>query len=305
MNNKIETLRAVCFTKDDMKNITNLSDTFTDKEIEFMVEFKKIYELGLDQLKKFIDKLDSEGKDLDTYSIQYYIDILNNGPLGTYVRKFSKDKKYFVNTPDTLGMLGNKAYSPTNNALYQDSPKQLGCAVDTFNKLPQFFQKTMETAIKQTEEVFRSSLKSSMQIDNTLPTIDKNQKLRYAEETKGDWVKRSNGCYLVKDSYYYIAIDQVSAKIFDKVKEELGDENFRMYSDKKKYDPFSDKNESTATNQKIEKNVVVGDKTQKVTLDLMGDVFDSEDKRDASIKIQNDSKDKEYKLNTVEGQLGN
>lgn len=306
MKNTVEILRAICYTKEDLNTITNLADSFTEKEIEFMVEFKKIYELGLDQLKKFIDKLDKEGKDLDTYTIQYYVDILTNGPLGSYVRQFSEFKKYFVNTPDTLGMLGNKNYSPENITIFSTDNYPLGCATDTFNKLPRFIQDGLKNGIKQVEDVFRTSLKSSSEVDNTLPIVDKSNQKRHDEEPSGKWVLRSNGNFMVKDSYYYQVIDDISQDIFDKVKLEIGEEDFRVYKDKKQYSPFdSDKNESTSTNNKIKKNITENGKTFEVTLDLMGDVFDSVEKRKNSIIVQSDSKDKEYKLNTVEGQLGN
>ena len=59
MRNKIEILRSILFTKEDLVNYKNIDDKFSKVEIEFMVEFKKIYELGLNQLEKFINKLES------------------------------------------------------------------------------------------------------------------------------------------------------------------------------------------------------------------------------------------------------
>ena len=305
MKNNVELLRAICFTSEDMKDITNLADSFTEKEIEFMVEFKKIYELGLTQLKKFVEKLDEEGKDLDTYTIQYYVDILNNGPLGAYVQEYTELLKYFTKTPDIMGHVGNKNYSPANVTIYSTDNYPLGCAVDTYNKLPKFIQDTLKNAIEQTEDVFRTSLKSSTEVDNTLPIVDKSPQKRHDEEPVGKWVLRANGNYMVKDSYYYKVIDKISQAIFDSVKMSIGEEDFRMYKDKKQYDPFdSEKNESTATNNKIKKNIVSGDKTQEVTLDILGDVFDSEERRGSVLTISSDTQDTDYKLNTVKGQLG-
>jgi hypothetical protein len=137
VRNKVETLRSICFTIEDLSNITNLGDVYTPKDIEFMVEFKKIYELGLTQLKKFIDKLDSEGNEIDEYSIQYYVKILLNGPLGSYVRGYSEGKKYFSNIPDCLGQLGNKTRSISNTTIISNDPVSLGSSVDINNKLHQ------------------------------------------------------------------------------------------------------------------------------------------------------------------------
>ena len=306
MTNKVETLRAICYTEEDLKNITNLADLFTPKEIEFMVEFKKIYELGLGQLQKFIDKLDSEGKDLDTYTILYYITVLINGPLGVYVREFSKDKKYFINTPDIMGLLGNKTKSGTNITIHADGDYSLGCSVDMFNRLPGFMQDTLITSIKQTENVFRDSLKSSYEIDNTLPIADKNNQLRYNEEKLGKFVLRSNGSYMVKDSYFYLAVSDKSEDIFKKVEDHLGEEDFRIWKDKKLYNAFdSEKNISISTNSKIKKNYYDGDITKELTLDLMGDEFDSEEVRSSILEIEGVEKNVKFKLHTNEGQLGN
>ena len=84
MRNRVEILRAIEFTKKDLEDITNLDELvqFSDKDKEFMEEFKKVYELGLNQLELFINKLDKEGSELDEYSIQYYVSQLLTGPLG-------------------------------------------------------------------------------------------------------------------------------------------------------------------------------------------------------------------------------
>ena len=304
--NKVEILRAICFTQDDMNTIQNLNDAFTDKEIEFMGEFKKIYEFGVNQLEIFINKLDEEGKDLDTYTIQYYIDVLRSGPLSEYVKTLSEGKKYFPNTPDSMGGLGNKTKCPSNTTLFETMGYSLGCAVDTFNKLPAFMQKTLIASTDLTEDIFRSGLTTSTVIDNTLPIMDKKPQDRYNEEDPGKWVLKSNGSYLVKDNYYYLAVSRTAQDIFDKIEEYLQTETFRMWSDKKEYFPFdSDKNTSTSSNDTVEKQFTDGDSTEIIVLDLMGDIFDSDERRKSALKIENDSKNKEYILSTNEGQLGN
>jgi hypothetical protein len=305
MINKVELLRSVLFTKEDFENITNLDDKFTEKDVEFMIEFKKIYELGLIQLEKFVKKLDEEGKYLDTYSILYYKSILANGPLGQYFRLLMKDKKYFVPTPDSMGISGNNNYSPANITISNDYSIALGCNTDTFNKLPNFIQSNISTAIKQTEKLFKGCLRSTTEVDNTLPLVDKKPQGRYDDEIKGELVTKSNGNFCVKDSYQYLEIKKVSKDIFASVKSELGDEDFRLYSDKKKYHPFSsDYNQSTSNERKIMKNIIRRDDVEEFELDLLGDVFESDKKRSATLKISNPSKDKYYAMNTNEGQLG-
>jgi hypothetical protein len=306
MNNKIEILRAICFTEEDIKSITNFGDAFSKKEIEFMIEFKKIYELGLDQLKKFVDKLDEEGKDLDSYSIRYYIDILSNGPLGAYLPDLFKDKKYLETLPDVLGTVGNMNRTTQNVTVWNTDRYPLVVSVDTFNKLPPFSQSTLGDSIKQVEDVFRTSLLSSVIVDNTLPIVNKNNKKRHDEEPAGKWGTVANGNYLVKDVYYFTVILEISQSIFEAVKEQIGEEHFRIYKDFKLYSPFNPlTNESKAINNKIEKATTENDLTVIDTLDLMGDVVDSFARRESKLIVPSDEEDKEYLLHTVEGQLGN
>ena len=304
MKNKIEILRALCYTKEDLETITNLGDSFTEKEVEFIVEFKKIYELGLKQLKKFIDKLDEEGKDLDEYSIQYYVRILQNGPLKKWVYEYSKDKKYFINIPDGMGKNGNNSFDSLNITNFSEDSYRLGTTVDIFNKVPQCIQNSLKGIVKQTEEVFRTGLKSSMVHDNTLPIIDKAPQQRYSYEPKGEWTLAPNGNYLVKDRFFKNVVEKISQSIFDSVKVYLGDENFRIWADRKTYFPFdSSKNTSTATNNEIKKKVTQGENTVVISLDLLGDEMDSENLRKSVLKINVDGKTLEYPLHTNVGQL--
>lgn len=304
MSVKSEILRAICFTEEDLNNIQNLGEEFLDIDISFVVEFKKIYELGLPQLKKFIDKLDTEGKDLDIQSIIYYKTILMNGPLGTYVREYSKDKKYFGSYPDSLGLLGNFSNSGASvtNTLYDSYP--LGASVDTFNKLPDYIQKAT-SLIKTTEDLFRASVTSSTINDNTLPLVDKKSQDRYNKELDGGWSSTSNATYLNMDVDYVKSVEKVSQKIFDSVKESISEENFRIFEHYKTYSPFdSKKNTSKSSNISLDKEYQKGDKKEIIKIDLLGDVIDSEEKRARVLKIEDELKDLEYNLNTNTGQLG-
>lgn len=312
MTNKVELLRSLCFTKEDMETITKVSentkieDIFSDKEIEFMVEFKKIYELGLDQLEKFIKKMDEEGNKLDEYSIMYYVRTLLNGPLANYVRKLAVDKKYFlVKTPETIGQLGNTTRGPSNITAYLYGGYQLGTSVDVYNKLPLFSQVTLSNSVKITEDVFRSSLKSSTEVDNTLPIVDKSNQRRYTLEPIGRWSILPNGNYIVKDSIYYIVIANTSERIFTKVKDLLGEDDFRIFKSKKEYNPFDPKkNLTTGGIYKIEKEVEENKNKRKIDMDIMGDEYDSEKRRKSVLKVVSNDKTKEYQLNSNTGQLG-
>lgn len=307
MRNKVEILRAIEFTVEDLDNIINLDDIddFSDKDKEFVEEFKKIYELGLTQLERFINKLDEEGEDLDEYSIQYYVRCLLNGPLGNYARELSEDKNYFVETPDIMGILGNNLFSTQNSTVLPGYEYSLGTSVEIFNKIPGFIQDSLSNSMEQTESLFRNNLFSSTIIDNTLPIIDKAPQDRYDEEPTGEWVLKSNGSYLVKDSYFKLALESLNQTLFEEIKNYLEDENYRIYIDKKSYNPFGDDNDSISSNLEIKRNEMEGDNEQEISLDLMGKVQDSFEKRRNVLKIENIEKDEEYALNTNEGQLGN
>jgi len=301
MNNKVEILRSLCFTKEDMEDITNLGDAFSEIDIDFMVEFKKIYELGLPQLYKFIDKLDSDGSELDEYSIMYYTSILRNGPLGVYVSEYSKDKKYFSSYPDILGNNGNLNISISNTSMYMEKPVSLGCSVDTFNKLPSFMQKTL-AFVNTSEEMFKSSLISGIVHDNTLPLADKKPQLRYDKESS--WDIYSHGSYMTKDLRFIDIIQKISGDLYDKIKETIGSENFRIFEQNKTYSPFNvEKNQSVSTNTKIKKKLKSGDISQDVELDILGDVLDTPEKRGNLLKISNDEKSTDYERNTPTGEV--
>lgn len=308
MNNKVETLRAFCFTTEDLNNITNQPELFSAEEVDFMIEFKKTFELGTEQLKKFINKLDREGSVLDTYTIQYYVDNLKNGPLSKYVEEYSAGKKYFKLSPDSMGCMGNLTRCPQNSPSVGTSVYPLGCSVDTYNKLPPFIQENLVNSVKQVEDIFRGCLKSSVEIDNTLPVVDKYPFQRYSAEAGGSngWESTPCGNYMVKDCTFFKTLEATSIPIGENVKTFLGDEDYRMYLDKKEYNPFApDLNTSISENTKIIRNITNGDVSKIVEVDLMGDVFDSDAKREAEIIIPKDGNEYVVKLNSNRGQLGN
>lgn len=308
MRNRVEILRAIEFTKDDLKDVINLDELvqFSDKEKEFMEEFKKIYELGLNQLELFINKLDEEGSELDEYTIQYYVSQLLTGPLGQYARKLGEDKKYFTKSPIMMGFGGNIETTTSNTAIIQNTKPPFGVNVDIYNKLPLFLQTQVTSSVSKTEEIFRSGMVSSVFMDNTLQIIDKNPQLRYDTEPSGEWQKKSHGSYCVRDVGFRNTITEISPAIFDKVKTYLGDEDFRIYLDKKTYNPFDpEKNTSTSANYKFKRILREGDDIEEeVDVDILGAVNDTFDRRESVLKVDNGDKNVEYKLNTNQGQLG-
>jgi hypothetical protein len=308
MRNKIELLRAIYFDEDDYKNISEFNHSFTEKEREFMFEFKKIYELGLNQLEKFIKKLKDEGKELEPWDIIYYVTQLLNGILSSHAKALADELEcpYFEELPNNLGSLGNRNQTKSNATVSLGYQHQLGAMVDTFNNLPDFIQKTIGESVLDTEDLFRGSLFAATRNDNTLPLIDKKPQERYTKEPKGEWVLLANANYIIKDSFYYKVMENVRDKIFEKVKEFLGDEDYRIFEDNKSYKTFdSEDNNSKAEQFIIKKIVKEGDKEEILETDLFGSIFDSIEKRKFEMVVSKPESDKKYLTNTNIGQLGN
>lgn len=304
MRNKIDILRALYFDENDYRNILNAGDDFPEKEREFMLEFKKIYELGLRQLEKFMMKLKDEGAELEVWDIVYYVNQLLNGPLRSFAIGVANEEKipYFADMPKSMGTLGNKSTTNMNTTVCFGYPTPLNVAVDSFNSAPGFMHKNLGLGVFLTEELFKLSLASSVIIDNTLPLADKKPQDRYKEEPTGEWVKKSNASYLVKDSLYLKIFDPIRSQIFEKVKEVVGEENFRIYLDNKLFNPFNPDYNTSATKQFILKKKI-GE--TEIETDLFGAVYDSFEKRKVELQIPQPESDKKYKLNTNQGQLGN
>ena len=303
MRNKVEILRSIQYTKDDVVNFPSLSAIadYDELDFEFMEEFKKVYEMGLNQLESFIKKLDEEGEDLDVYSIQYYTKALLHGPLSNFAKELGKDKNYFLPTPDIMGVSGNKYRASANTTILPTTPLALGANVDIYNKLPAFMQKSVTAAVKECENVFQNSAFGTTFMDNTLPIVDKSPSDRYDKEPTGELNTLPHGNLGVKDSFFFEVMSEINQSIFEKVEEYLNSENFRLFKDNKEYAPFdSEDNTSTSENYKIER-IITPDNI--VILDLLGTPMDSIERREAVLKIETDEAVVEYDLHSNVGQL--
>lgn len=308
MRNKIDILRALCFTKEDLNTITNLGDMFTDLEIDFMVEFKKVFELGEEYLKKFIDKIDKEGEELKIWDVEYYVEHLFNSPWRKEVEKLAKDKKYFVPNPNSMGTFGNLNITRHNVSLQEGDIIPSDVSTDIFVKAPDFIRDIISESHNQTEQMFRSSMYHAVYYDNTLPLVDKKTRQRSSSEPSGGLVKQPNGNYCIRDVAYRLDMQPIREQIFEKVKEKIEEENYRLFLDRKYYNSFEPSQNTAYSSifefdKKIVEKVEGGeDKEEIIKMDIMGDPFD---KRDSKIKINAPEKNKEFLLNTIEGQLGN
>jgi hypothetical protein len=326
MINKIEILRAITFDVDYTKNLQNEDFKFTDQEIDFMIQFKMIYEIGEEQLIKFLDLLEEKGDELDEYSIQYYVRQLSVGPLkgilAPYlIKEDGSVRKYFAKKPDSMGVLGNFERTIHNTSIMEGYALPIGLPVDVINKTPPYITSISDTATDIVERMFKSSLASSTIIDNTLPLVDKDPQNRYFKESTGDIVKEAHGNHMVKDVYYLENTAPIKSQIFEKVEEYLGEEEFEIYKFNKIYNPFNpSKNDSITTKQifEVESAEVFYDfeensfmtyngnlkesiVAKKIQTDMFGNEYDSDLKRARIYKIPNMVDDKEYLLNSGVG----
>jgi len=301
MRNKIEILRAVCFSKDDIKNYNNLPFSFKDIEIEFMEEFKKIYELGLNQLERFIIKLDKDGNQLEPQDTQYYVKQLLNGPYSTYAAELGRGKKYFIPTTDNIGILRNNEITGTSTSLYIDDKYPIETPTDILNKTPLSIQNMIKVSTETVEVLFRSSLFTSVAYDNTLPIVDKKNQTRYSQERSGAWLQQAHGNFNVKDAYYRTKMEPARAEIADIVRSDIGDERYRVYEDKKQFSPFNPySNNGYSANFVLDKKLTNDENAPVIKEDIYGNVVDD---RNTEIVIDNNSTNKEFFPNTVSGQL--
>ena len=326
MRNSIEILRTICFNEESMSSVELDGFDFEDKEIEFMIEFKKIYEIGETQLKKFLDLLEEEGSELDEYSIQYYVNQLTSGPLlpillPLLVKEDETFRLYFGKRPDIMGVMGNVELTKNNSPSLEGYPNPIGVSVDTYNKMPSFLQNMIIKSTDIVEDVFKSSMRSSTIVDNTLPLVDKTNQDRYSEEPKGERVLKSHGNYLIKDSYFFVAMTDIRSQIFEKVKEILGEENYRLYEENKLYNPFNPEKNTSQTSKHVVKETIIevlhdfenngymsynGNLVESlsgriVENDLFGNAYDSDQKREILHKIPNIEENREYLLNSISG----
>jgi hypothetical protein len=187
--------------------------------------------------------------------------------------------------------------------------------------LPEFMQNMVFESSGIVEDVFKTSMRSSVIIDNTLPLMDKDNQTRYAEEPLGDRVLKSHGNYIIKDSHYYVRMSDVRSEIFENVKKDLGEENYRLYEEYKLYNPFDSEKNTSKTAKYIVKETVVdvlydlenneymtynGNVTESLSgrilaNDLFGNDYDSDQKRAKYYKIPNIEENKEYLLNSISG----
>jgi len=320
MDKKVERLRAVETTAKQVQSlIINLSAIGDFKEVDFelMESFKSIMHLGTEQLKKFIDLLESKGKDLDVYSIYYYTKQLRIGPLQAEVNKLvaltdESVKTYWKLSPDTLGLLGNINRSQVNVSIPDFSEALTNIDSLTVAKMPVFIVQNIQEANLVANSMFDLACTKTLDFDNNQrPLFDFKEKL-YNLFFSNDTNKSPHGLRMVSDTETLKEFQGISSRIQPIVKEFLGEEDYRVYLGKRLYNLFTSANKTSNIQVKrkleyTEVNLDSGErelKSVEVKTNLIGSVFDGDEYRKKDISIDTPGKNKKLKLHTVEGQLG-
>jgi phage antirepressor YoqD-like protein len=283
---------------------------FTSTDLDCMESFKSIMQLGTDQLKAFIDLLDKEGKNLDEYSIYYYTKQLNNGPLKLFVSAYTVNedgttKKYWKLTPDTIGLIGNTNRSQINIPIVSFLTELTNIDTLTVSKMPPFIVDNIKQSVLLTNSIFTLGYESTLRFDTNGAT-------RLQLEVAGNYNKTPHGSYVVSDTETLSTFSQLAAPIQTKVKEFIGEEDYRMYLAKRGYNLFVSSN--VTTNTKVERkldytqtNLDTGKPETKsvvIVTDLTGNTFDSDKAREGKLVIEYVGENVKLNLHTVEGQLG-
>lgn len=294
MRNKIEILRAIYFSEEDFETIKDFEVQFTDTQKQLILEFKKIYELGKNQLLKFIKKISTEGINLEACEIEYFTNQLFNGPFKKYVCEFvgllesKEDQYYFKNNPDVMGTWATYNTNNKNTALVTGARDELGVPVDIYNKCPQFIKTNIDDITKLTSDLFKTNVQASTINDNTLPLVDKKPQQRILDEPKGGWNFAPCGNYLVKDVAYRILTNDIRKDIFEKDIKKATKDSYKIFKDRRNYNPFSSENTSTSKAFEVNtelKEVIrninddIEEKTETLILDLFGNQWESDERR--------------------------
>lgn len=294
MRNELEILRSIYFDEEDYQKIKNFELNFGENLKELMFEFKKIYELGLDQLFKFIKLLNEYGPSMKPWEIDYFKYQLLNGPFKDevegMVKLLEEDNKYLESNPDVLGVWGDYEKTYGNTAVITSTPIQKGVKDSMYRFFPNFIKNSVDDITNLTEEMFRGNVKSSTIHDNTLPFWDKEPSKRVDLEPIGSWTMDGDGRgnYFIKNTSWRILMDGVKSDIQPEIEKYYGDA-YKLLKDKREYNPFdSNMNDSETKIYKMVKEVdseikniedTTDIKNFEMELDIFGDQFEGEQRR--------------------------
>jgi hypothetical protein len=301
MRNKVEILRALVRIEDDMDRLDiPKSWDVKDVDVEFIVEFKKVYEMGITKLKEFLEKLESDGKDLDEFTIKYYMDNLQSGPFGKLLADLTTDSKYFKPASVLLGSVTRTPRTQSNTEPVLNSPQLSPTHPDMFRMMTVPVYDMVVNAEEMVSDVHKRSILSKVGYDNTLNEVDKNPRYNKIE---GELNDEAHGSYSVTDvSYYKNVSSAIVDDILDIVKSYLGDEAYRLYLDDRIYNPY-DEEHNTSTSVVSMGIKVLKESENYLEYSILRFLKDNLDRRSFKLTIETEEENKEYLIHTTDGAL--
>ena len=252
-NVKAQVLRSLFINKKQFENLIErdcdgklngqFQHNYTESDLDFMENFLKIFELGLDQLETFIGMLQSaEGLlKLDECSILYYLRQLLNGPFACAAYDISKlasgeSINLLASVSDGIGTLGNAVRGNISTTVYGLEP--FNAALDLYNNLPPYMQQNIQDSTRAATNVFNYNFENSVFNDNTLPFIDKFPKLRVNNEWSKGFTDFASACLNLKDIPLFNDLQDISNNIFESIKTALGPAANRLFEFRKLVNSF-------------------------------------------------------------------
>lgn len=247
-NIKAQVLRSLFINKKQFENLIvrdcngklqgDFMHNFSESELDFMENYLQIFELGLDQLEKFMSMLASaEGLlKLDECTILYYLRQLLNGPFSCAAYDLSRiisgqDLNLLASVSDGVGTLGNAVRSNAATTVYGLEP--FNAALDLYNKLPPFMQNNINDGAAATSNVFNYNFEQQIYNDNTLPYIDKFPILRVNNEYSQGFTNFAAGNLMLKDVPFFNTLRNISNNIFSSIRDALGPAANRLFEFRK------------------------------------------------------------------------
>ena len=276
-NKSVETLRALELTKDQFTSIieTDCKDqdrgpilgyTFSEKDKELCESFKKVYQLGFNQLRIFVDDLIKGNPEIDEQAALYYIRLLYNGPFTNQVavyaqnpyRGLGREQNCFFPSPDIMACLANTAQQKAGGSAYYGSSSDI--STNLTKKTPAFIRRNLNTCQRTCSDVFNYNSESAIYSDNTLPYIDKRTVERVNSEYLGEYASSTIavGNLMLKDIKFSNVLRGIADSIIQLVESYLGPDAFRLFNYKRDINFFDpEQNISKTENGKVCKSFLI------------------------------------------------
>ena len=276
-NKSVETLRALELTKDQFVSVieTDCKDqskgpilgyTFSNKDKELCESFKKVYQLGLNQLRIFVDDLIKGNPEINEQAALYYMRQLYNGPFTNQVAIYAQNpyrgrgrvQNCFFPSPDILGCLANTAQQNAGTAIYYGESNDI--SLNLVKKTPAFICRNLNNCQRTCAQVIQYNTESAVYSDNTLPYIDKRSTERVNTEYLGRYTASTIavGNLMLKDINFSNILRSIANTIIGIIEDYLGLDAFRLFEYKRNINFFDpEQNISKTENGQVCKSFLI------------------------------------------------